>query len=280
MRKLFSRQLIEARHEMLSIFEAIDLTLHDAVNAFVVDDKELARRAQQATLAIDARSANLEAVCYNLIATQSPVASDFRLLQTIIYVNFNLQRMSDKVRRIARAAKRKVNNDIELPTELVDLIQRESECVYRVLGASASALVNNDLAAMADLAQRDDEVHEVYERFFRTYNRMDAEELADDASLDDLRRVIMVSRYLDRIAAISIDAAFRIAFLLTGERWSVADLIETDEGELESMRIPSGEGVTLDPVRDARAVASLAPDEVGGKLASLIREVESEDGGE
>ncbi|HJI96532.1 MAG: phosphate signaling complex PhoU family protein [Collinsella intestinalis] len=280
MRKLFSRQLIEARHEMLSIFEAIDLTLHDAVNAFVVDDKELARRAQQATLAIDARSANLEAVCYNLIATQSPVASDFRLLQTIIYVNFNLQRMSDKVRRIARAAKRKVNNDIELPVELVDLIQRESECVYRVLGASASALVNNDLAAMADLAQRDDEVHEVYERFFRTYNRMDAEELADDASLDDLRRVIMVSRYLDRIAAISIDAAFRIAFLLTGQRWSVADLIETDEGELESMRIPSGEGVTLDPVRDARAVASLAPDEVGGKLASLIREVESEDGGE
>lgn len=280
MRKLFSRQLIEARHEMLSIFEAIDLTLHDAVNAFVVDDKELARRAQQATLAIDARSANLEAVCYNLIATQSPVASDFRLLQTIIYVNFNLQRMSDKVRRIARAAKRKVNNDIELPTELVDLIQRESECVYRVLGASASALVNNDLAAMADLAQRDDEVHEVYERFFRTYNRMNAEELADDASLDDLRRVIMVSRYLDRIAAISIDAAFRIAFLLTGQRWSVADLIETDEGELESMRIPSGEGVTLDPARDARAVASLAPDEVGGKLASLIREVESEDGGE
>ncbi len=280
MRKLFSRQLIEARHEMLSIFEAIDLILHDAVNAFVVDDKELARRAQQATLAIDARSANLEAVCYNLIATQSPVASDFRLLQTIIYVNFNLQRMSDKVRRIARAAKRKVNNDIELPAELVDLIQRESECVYRVLGASASALVNNDLAAMADLAQRDDEVHEVYERFFRTYNRMDAEELADDASLDDLRRVIMVSRYLDRIAAISIDAAFRIAFLLTGQRWSVADLIETDEGELESMRIPSGEGVTLDPVRDARAVASLAPDEVGGKLASLIREIESEDGGE
>ena len=280
MRKLFSRQLIEARHEMLSIFEAIDLTLHDAVNAFMVDDKELARRAQQATLAIDARSANLEAVCYNLIATQSPVASDFRLLQTIIYVNFNLQRMSDKVRRIARAAKRKVNNDIELPVELVDLIQRESECVYRVLGASASALVNNDLAAMADLAQRDDEVHEVYERFFRTYNRMDAAGLAGYASLDDLRRVIMVSRYLDRIAAISIDAAFRIAFLLTGQRWSVADLIETDEDELESMRIPSGEGVTLDPARDARAVASLAPDEVGGKLASLIREIESEDGGE
>ena len=45
------------------------------------------------TYKIDARCANLEAVCYNLIATQSPVASDFRLLQTIIYIDFNLQRM-------------------------------------------------------------------------------------------------------------------------------------------------------------------------------------------
>ena len=42
MRKLFSSQLIEARHEMLSIFESIDLTLHDAVTAFVTDDMELA----------------------------------------------------------------------------------------------------------------------------------------------------------------------------------------------------------------------------------------------
>ena len=114
MRKLFSRQLIEARHEMLSIFEAIDLSLHDAVTAFVTNDKGLAKKTQAATMQIDARSANLEAVCYNLIATQSPVASDFRLLQTIIYVNFNLQRMSDKVRRVARAARHKVTFEIEL----------------------------------------------------------------------------------------------------------------------------------------------------------------------
>ena len=96
MRKLFSRQLIEARHEMLSIYEAVDLALHDAVKAYVTDDRKLATKTKKRTLSIDARCANLEAVCYNLIATQSPVASDFRLLQTIIYVDFNLQRMTDK----------------------------------------------------------------------------------------------------------------------------------------------------------------------------------------
>ena len=283
MRKLFSRQLIEARHEMLSIFEAVDLTLHDAVKAFVTDDKALAKKAQKETLQIDARSANLEAVCYNLIATQSPVASDFRLLQTIIYVNFNLQRMSDKVRRLARAAKHKVKSDIELPTELVDLIDREAACVYQVLGASVSALVGNDLSIITSLSDQDEAVHEIYEEFFRTYNRMSADGLdeeSDDQHMDDLRRVIMVSRYLDRIASISIDAAFRITFLLTGQRLSAADIADADEDELESMRVPSGEGTILDPKADARYVAALAPDEVGAELAALIREAQAEDADE
>ena len=66
MRKLFSRQLIEARHEMLSIYEAVDLALHDAVKAYVTDDRKLATKTKKRTLSIDARCANLEAVCYNL----------------------------------------------------------------------------------------------------------------------------------------------------------------------------------------------------------------------
>ena len=61
MRKLFSRQLIEARHEMLSIYEAVDLALHDAVKAYVTDDRKLATKTKKRTLSIDARCANLEA---------------------------------------------------------------------------------------------------------------------------------------------------------------------------------------------------------------------------
>ena len=138
MRKLFSRQLIEARHEMLSIYEAVDLALHDAVRAYVTDDRKLATKTKKRTLSIDARCANLEAVCYNLIATQSPVASDFRLLQTIIYVDFNLQRMTDKVRQICRATRHMIKADISLPKELVGTVEAEAEAVYQVLGSSLS----------------------------------------------------------------------------------------------------------------------------------------------
>ncbi len=276
MRKLFSRQLVEARHEMLSIFEAVDLALHDAVRAYVEDDKKLASKTQDVTFQIDARCANLEAVCYNLIATQSPVASDFRLLQTIIYIDFNLQRMCDKVRRIARAAKRKVKNDIEVPAEMVQLIDTEAQSVYRVLGATITALVNNDLSTVLTLSDEDEVVHGTYQEFFRVFNRTETMDVADDAQMDDFRRTIMVSRYLDRIASISMECAYRLVFLLTGQRWTAADLAEADEDELESMRIPSGEGVILDPAADAHYVADLPLDEVGEQLAALIRESSQE----
>lgn len=272
MRKMFSRQLIEARHEMLSIYEAVDLVLHDAVRAFVTDDKDLASRAKKESLRIEARCDNLEAVCHNLISMQGPMASDFRILQTINYVNYNLQRMCDKVHRIARAARKKVKADISLPSELVELIEREATFVYRVLGLSASALVNNDMSAAGDLIDQDEPVHKIYEEFFRTYNRMNTEQMADEDSLDDLRRVIMVARYLDRIASISIDAASRITFMLTGQRFNLADVAEADDEELEELRIPSGEGVILNPEVDARYVARLPLDEVNEDLAELIQQ--------
>lgn len=270
MRKLFSRQLIEARREMLSIYEAIDLSLHDAVHAFVTADRKLASKTKKKMLHIEARCANLEAVCYNLIATQGPVASDFRLLQTIIYTDFCLQRMTDKVRRVARAAKLKVTDDIELPAEMVQIIEQEAESVYRVMGTVASVLVTNDLALLRSLNAQEESTHGIYEEFFRAYNRMAPADLADDASYDNLRRVIMVARYLDRCAQYSIDAAGRIMFLLTGQRWNTVDIAGFDNDELEAMRVPSGEGVILRPELDAASVARLPLDEVSPALRSLI----------
>ena len=275
MRKLFSRQLIEARHEMLSIYEEVDLALHDAVNAFVEDDKKLANKTKKRTLTIDARCANLEAVCYNLIATQSPVASDFRLLQTIIYIDFNLQRMNDKVRAVTRAAKRKIKGEFEVPQELIELIKKQAEATYRVLGSSVTALVNNDLSVVCTLAEEDAPVHNIYQEFFRTYNRLGID-VTDDNSLDDVRRVIMVSRYLDRLASISVDAACRLTFLLTGQRWTANDIADADEEELESMRIPAGEGSIMDAQTDAEYVSNLPLDEVGEELKKLIENVQND----
>ena len=110
--------------------------------------------------------------------------------------------------------------------------------MYQVLGSSLSALVTNDMSIICNLAVEDEPVHAAYEKFFRIFNRMDTGDfMDDDSNYDDLRRAIMVSRYLDRIASISIDAACRLTFLLTGQRMTAGDIARTDEDELESMRV-------------------------------------------
>ena len=96
-------------------------------------------------------------------------------------------------------------------------------------------------------------------------------------SYDDFRRVIMVSRYLDRCAQYSIDAASRIMFLLTGQRWNSVDIAGFDEDELESLRVPSGEGVILRPEVDAASVAKIPLDEVTPALRALIENPIDED---
>ena len=114
--------------------------------------------------------------------------------------------MNDKVRRAARAAKLKASSSaLALPDELVELVEQEAQSVYKVMGTAASVLVTNDLALLRTLNNQEESAHGIYEEFFRAYNRMATVELTDDAAYDNLRRVIMISRYLDRCAQYSID---------------------------------------------------------------------------
>ena len=65
--------------------------------------------------------------------------------------------------------------------------------------------------------------------------------------------------------------------MLTGQRLTASDLVDIDEDELESMRVPSGEGVVLDPKTDVQYVAKLSLDEVGEELRRLIESLSAED---
>lgn len=249
--------------------------------SYVTDDRKLATKTKKRTLSIDARCANLEAVCYNLIATQSPVASDFRLLQTIIYVDFNLQRMTDKVRQICRATRHMIKADISLPKELVGTVEAEAEAVYQVLGSSLSALVTNVMSIICNLAVEDEPVHAAYEKFFRTFNRMDAGEfMDDDSNYDDLAPrhhgfALPRSHRLDfHRCRLPSDVPFdRPAHDCRRYR-------RTDEDELESMRVPSGEGVIMRPAVDAHYVAKVPANEVSEGLRYLLDHLEDEDDGE
>jgi phosphate transport system protein len=238
MRELFDRQIAELRREMISIYASIDLELHDAVDALVEGDKDRAKACKKATRVIDARCNALEDAAYNLIVTQSPVASDLRMIQFLIYVNFNLLRMSNHVRNIAKTTKRCAGRNV--PGHLLDLLASEAHLVYRVLGATVQAMVENDLAAAAQLPEMDQPVDDMYKNFYSTFAKLGPEDDIDAAS-----RVMMAARMLERISDNSVEAGERLVFLLTGNRTPLDDLTDLDEDEIEELYASQGAAFSL-----------------------------------
>ena len=61
---------------------------------------------------------------------------------------------------------------------------------------------------------------------------------------------------------------------------NAGDIARADEDELESMRVPSGEGVIMRPAIDARYVARVPANELSEGLRFLLEHLEDEDDAE
>ena len=64
--------------------------------------------------------------------------------------------------------------------------------------------------------------------------------------------------------------------MLTGRRYSPADLLDHGDDELEAARVPSGEGVIMEPEVDAAFVSQVPTDEVAPELAEQIAQAKED----
>lgn len=247
MREQFDRQLVEMRQEVVAILRDVDVELHDAVDALVEGDREKAKLTKKATKKIDRRCEELENEAYQTVTLQQPVASDLRLIQFIVYADFNLQRMSNHARNIAKTAKRA--SKVEVPGQLLDLLASMAHLVYRVLGALAEAIVEGDIVKAATLSELDDPVDDLYKEFYHVFAHLDE---ADD--VEAAIRVVMAARMLERISDNAVEMGERAVFLFTGKRVHLSDLRDLDEAELRHMYVAPGRAITMDLDEDRRVV--------------------------
>ncbi len=267
MREQFDKQLARLRQELVAIYTEIDLQLHKAVDSLVEGDKAKAREVKKATRAIDSRCADLEDRAYNLIVLQNPVASDMRLLQFVIYVNFNLARMSNHVRNIAKTTKRCVGR--EIPRQMLDLLASQAHLVYRVLGTTVEAIVDNDIAEAAELPEFDRPVDDLYKSFYSSFSH-----LGPDDDIDAVSRVMMAARMLERISDNSVEVGERLVFLLTGSRAELAVLADMDEEELEDLYTSQNAAFTMGADKIETVVNQIPEIEVGTSTNPILDDEE------
>ncbi|TLM86197.1 MAG: phosphate signaling complex protein PhoU [Actinobacteria bacterium] len=211
MRDQFNQELAGVHAEVVDIVRVVTETTRTAVTSLVTGDIDLAEKVIAGDDAIDSRCIGVEERVLEDIATQSPVARDLRLLQSLAFIAMHLERMADLAVNIAKATRRTA--DRRGPQTLFDLIQAQGNLVYRVLETTREALEKRDLELACKLPELDEPIDHLYKQFFREFARLTEEEEVEWAT-----SMVLASRYLERIADNAVDIGERVAYLITGER--------------------------------------------------------------
>src|SRR6266540_6233759 len=95
-RKRFHDELAALESELLGLGERATRAVAKAVDALAHRNPELAEQVIASDDAIDATYVDIEQRILNLLATQTPVASDLRLVSAILHANLHLERVGDQ----------------------------------------------------------------------------------------------------------------------------------------------------------------------------------------
>ena len=191
------QRVVSAVRGALRALEERDVELADEVIAF--DDE------------IDAFFLRIEALIQSLLALQTPVARDLRLLLAIIHINLLLERSADSCVTIAKLSK--LVSDVEPDPALVDVLTDMGERAEEMLRVALDSFSKRDLAGAESLVELDDLIDRANRRFVERLVDVMAEPALREWGL----RMVVVARTLERIGDRAVDIGEQTAYLLTAE---------------------------------------------------------------
>jgi phosphate transport system protein len=184
-------------------------SLRAAVEALVTGDPELADEVIAFDDDIDDVYLRTQQAIELLLARQTPVASDLRLVLAILHSNLHLERMGDLCTTIAKLTK--LSADLPSDDVLLEAFREMGERGQEMIRVALDALHARD-SALAETLLDLDELIDRSNR--RVVSRL--LELAPE-NLEWGLRAIVASRCLERIGDHAVDIGEQAAFLATGE---------------------------------------------------------------
>jgi phosphate transport system protein len=185
--------------------------LRGAVNALAQRDVELADEVIVFDDDVDRAYVQIEESVQSLLARQTPVATDLRLVLAMLHMNLHLERMADYCVTMAKLTKlvADVEGDPMLLRSLAEMGERAEEMIRVALDSFA----NRDLEGAESLVDLD----ELIDRSNRRFVERVVEIVAEPGLREWVLRMVIVSRALERIGDHAVDIGEQTAYLLTAE---------------------------------------------------------------
>jgi phosphate transport system protein len=209
MREQFHTELAEISGTLVKMADAVCVAMRSATSALLAPDRALANEVVAGDAAIDALYRLVEEKVFTILARQTPVASDLRLVLSALHVAGDLERMGDLADHVARTARRRFPG-CAVPAAVTAVMTEMGEVADRMAGKIGPAISARDAVTAAQLEQDDDAMDELHRSLFGVIFGEDWTEGAE-AAVD----TALLGRYFERYADHAVNVGRHVVFLVT-----------------------------------------------------------------
>jgi len=198
--------------------------LRGALNALAQRDVELADDVIAFDDDVDRQYVLIEEAVQSLLARQTPVATDLRLVLAMLHMNLHLERMADYSVTVAKLTK--LVADVEGDPMLVQSLQEMGDRAEEMIRVALDSFANRDLEAAESLVELD----ELIDRSNRRFVERVVEVVGEPGLREWVLRMVIVSRTLERIGDHAVDIGEQVSYLLTAEFREFTDASHPEQG--------------------------------------------------
>ena len=211
MPEVFQQQLTEVQDRLVEIATDVTRIMTQASSAFTNSDVAMADQAIASAELVHEKALALDELVIRILARQSPVARDLRVLVSALRISASLERMGALAGHIAQIARFRFPGSA-IPEGLKSTFT-EMGALDIELGKKLTTLLRNTDVDLAKSIQAEDaRVDELHRKIFDT--------VLDDGWKENAMftvDVTLASRYHERFADHVVDISAKVSYLTTGE---------------------------------------------------------------
>jgi phosphate transport system protein len=211
MTRHFHEELEALKQTLLAMGGLVEDQIRRAMRALLERDDVIAQEVIDRDRQVNTYDVEVDEQCVNLLALHQPAAGDLRFITTAMKIVTDLERIGDQAVNIAQRAL-ELNREPQLKP-YIDL-PRMADRAQRMVKESLDAFVAGDTALARQVCGEDAEVDALKEQIFRELLTFMME---DPRTVSRAIRVILISRFLERVADHATNIAEMVIYLVEGK---------------------------------------------------------------
>ena len=214
-RKSFQDALDELRIDVIRLAALTTEAIGAGTQAFLDADLTAAEQVIENDDDIDDLTHSIEDSCYQLLARQQPMASDLRIVVSVLRIVHELERSADLMVNVAKTTRRLYPHSLD--PKLRGIIQRMGEQAGTQTRVALDAFADSDPSAAFALADMDDTMDDLTKSLFRHILAGSGPGADDEGNVLLAVQLALVGRHYERIADHAVTIGQRVGFMVTGE---------------------------------------------------------------